>query len=71
MSASPMPAMQPVLDEIRFHWGSAYRIAVIDGTWTAWRRDGRGGPLEDPLPGGLLRLIRADYVAMPVPRNAP
>ncbi len=59
------------LDEIRFHWGEAYHLAVIDGVWTAWRRDGRGGTLEDPLPGGLLALIRADYAALPVPRDLP
>ena len=62
-------AAESALDELRFHWGSAYHLAVIDGTWTAWRRDGRGGRLTDPLPGGLLLLIRADYAAMPVPRD--
>ena len=44
---------------------------IIDGTWTAWRRDGQGGRIADPSPEGLLRLIRADYAAMPVPRDLP
>ena len=59
------------LDEIRFYWGSAYHLAIIDGAWTAWRRDGRGGRIADQSPGGLLRLIRADYAALPVLRDLP
>ena len=38
------------LEELRFHWGSAYDIAFIDGVWTARRRDGRGVSIADPLP---------------------
>ena len=59
------------LDELEFHWGSAYDIALVDDMWTARRRDGRGGTLADPLPEGLLLAIRADYAAMPVPRDLP
>jgi hypothetical protein len=59
------------LDELRFHWGSAYDIALVDGMWTAQRRDGRGGTLADPLPKGLRLRIQADYAAMPVPRDLP
>jgi hypothetical protein len=58
------------LDEIRFHWGSAYDVGR-GGMFTARRRDGRGGPLASPLPEGLLLAIRADYAACPVPRNLP
>jgi hypothetical protein len=58
------------LDELRFHWGSAYDIDVTGGTWTARRRDGRG-TLADPLPEGLRLRILADYAAMPVPRDLP
>jgi len=57
------------LDELRFHWGSAYDIGFAGGMWTARRKDGRGGTLADPSPGGLLRQIRADYAAQPVPRS--
>ncbi len=42
-----------------------------DGVWTAWRKDGRGSMLADPLPEGLRLRILADYAAMPVPRNLP
>ena len=59
------------LDELRFHWGGAYDIAVARGVFIATRRDGRGGRLADPSPEGLLRQIRADYAAMPVPRDLP
>ena len=59
------------LDELRFHWGDAYDIAVAGGVFTALRRDGRGGRLADPSPRGLFRQIRADYAAMPVPRDLP
>jgi hypothetical protein len=58
-----------MLDEPRFHWGSAYDIDAADGMYTATRRDGRGGSLADPSPGGLLRQIRADYAALPVSRS--
>ncbi len=59
------------LDDLRFHWGSAYDIDLDDGKCTAWRKDGKGAPLADPLPEGLRLRILADYAAMPVPRNLP
>jgi hypothetical protein len=59
------------LEELEFHWGSAYHLAVIDGMCTAWRKDGRGGTLTDPLPEALRLRILADYAAMPVPRDLP
>jgi hypothetical protein len=57
------------LDELRFHWGSAYDIGAVGGVCTARRRDGKGAPLTDPLPEGLRLRIQADYEAMPVPRD--
>ncbi len=57
------------LDEVEFHWGSAYHVAVVDGVCTARRRDGKGGTLTDPLPEGLRLRIVADYHADPVPRD--
>ena len=59
------------LDELRFRWGEAYNIALVDGMWTARRKDGRGGMLTDPLPEGLRLRIQADYAALPVPRDLP
>jgi hypothetical protein len=60
-----------ILEELRFHWGSAYHLAVIDGVCTARRKDGRGGKLADRLPEGLRLQIMADYERMPVPRDLP
>ena len=57
------------LDELRFHWGSAYDIGADGGMFTALRRDGKGAPLTDPLPEGLRLRIQADYTVMPVPRD--
>ncbi len=59
------------LDELEFHWGSAYHLAVTDGVCIAWRRDGKGSTLTSPVPEGLRLLIVADYAAMPVPRDLP
>ena len=68
--AASQPAEEVgTLDELRFHWGSAYDIAMADGMWTARRKDSRGGTLTDPLPEGLRLRIQADYAAMPVPRD--
>jgi len=59
------------LEEVEFHWGSAYHLAVVDGVCTARRRDGKGGTLTDPVPEGLHLQIVADYRADPVPRDPP
>ncbi len=65
------PADADALAELKFHWGSAYHLAVGGGMYTAQRRDGKGTTLADPLPEGLRQLILADYAAMPVPRDLP
>ena len=41
--------IRAALDELEFHWGSAYHIAVADGMYTAQRLDGKGVPLTDPF----------------------
>lgn len=70
-SDNPAPMGADPLDELEFHWGSAYHIAMADGICTARRRDGQGSTLTDPTLEGLRLLIRADYAAMPVSRNLP
>jgi len=57
------------LDELRFHWGSAYDIGSEGGAYTARRRDGKGAILADALPEGLRLQIVADYKRMAVPRS--
>ncbi len=70
--AASQPAEEVgTLDELRFHWGEAYHIAIVSGMWTAQRKDGRGGTLTDPLPEGLRLRIQADYASTPVPRDLP
>jgi hypothetical protein len=68
-SDNPAPTGADPLDELEFHRGSAYHIAMADGICTARRRDGQGSTLADPLPEGLRLRILADYHADPVPRD--
>ena len=70
-AAASRGEIRAALDELEFHWGSAYHIAVEDGMYTARRLDGKGVALTDPLPAGLRLRIQADYAAMPVPRDLP
>jgi hypothetical protein len=56
------------LGELRFHWGSAYRLSYGAGTWTAARLD-TGARLTAPSSGELWELIRKDYAANPVSRE--
>jgi hypothetical protein len=55
------------LDELRFHWGSAYLIEHLGSRWIAQRRDSHATISADS-PEGLLEKIRADYAARRVPR---
>ena len=53
-------------------WGSAYRITRTRGTtrpYQAERRDDPAVLLTAASPGALRDLIRADYLARPVPRE--
>jgi hypothetical protein len=56
------------LESLQFHWGSAYRIThPRPGTWLAQRRDDRA-TLRAATPDELLKALRQDYAARPVPR---
>lgn len=56
------------LNELCFHWGSAYLIQhPAADVWVAQRRDTRE-TLRDMTPLGLRDKIVADYTARPVPR---
>ncbi len=53
-------------------WGSAYLITRAPGTarpCRAGRRDDPAVILAAASPGALRELIRADYLARPVPRE--
>jgi hypothetical protein len=60
---------QPPLEELRWHWGSAYVIwyAIERDVWLAERRDDHE-TLRASSAGGLRDTIAADYAARPVPR---
>ena len=59
------------LEELTFHWGSAYDIEVGGEEYTARRKDGKGPVLSDLSPEGLRMQISGDYAANPVPRDLP
>ena len=53
-------------------WGSAYQITRVPGEvhpYRAERRDDPAVSLTAATPGALRELIRADYLARPVPRE--
>lgn len=56
------------LDELRWHWGSAYLVRRISGRWVAQRRDSHA-TVSAADPDQLLGLIRADYATRPMPRD--
>lgn len=56
------------LDDLRWHWGSAYLLKRLGGRWVAQRRDSHS-TISAIGPDQLLGLIRADYQAHPVPRD--
>lgn len=54
-------------------WDSAYLITRAPGTAHPYRAERRDDPtvaLTAATPGALRELIRADYLARPVPREA-
>jgi len=56
------------LADLRYHWGSAYKITSRNAVFRAVRRD--DGSAVTALTADSLRTeIRADYAARPVPRS--
>jgi hypothetical protein len=62
-------AVDEALEALRYHWGDAYDIGVGAGRWEARRVDGLGSVFAALSADGLEEKIRADYGAMPVPRD--
>jgi hypothetical protein len=54
--------------DVRWHWGSAYKVFRSLGSCRATRRDETGKTLIARDPGELVGKIRADYRGNPVPR---
>ena len=48
------------LDELIWHWGMAYRIWAVDGTWYA-RRNDHSEIMQAADPERLSFMIRDDY----------
>ena len=63
-----MMAQEWTLGDLRWHWGSAYRIEYRRGEWRAARLDGKR-TLTAATAVELLKAIRADYWREPVPRD--
>jgi hypothetical protein len=59
------------LDEIRWHWDSAYNVEHLGGLWLAQRLDKSRATVSARTPDELMEKIRADYAAEPVPRDRP
>ena len=57
------------LADLRWHWGPAYKITAPYGMFRAERRDD-GAAVSCATAAGLRTLIRDDYTARPVPRDA-
>lgn len=58
------------LDDLRWHWGEAYLIHHLGpDVWVAQRRDSRQ-TIGAQDPETLRELIKADYAASPVSRQA-
>jgi len=59
------------LGHLRWNWGDdAYGFGVLPGpVFAAWRLDGSGEPMTHENLVELGRLVRADYIRRPVPRD--
>jgi len=65
----PVGDWERPLDELRWHWGSAYLISFFEpDNWVAQRRDNRE-TLRADNPVDLREKIVADYTAHPVSRQ--
>jgi hypothetical protein len=66
-----MTGTRDALEDLQWHWGSAYLITGAAGHWIAQRRDD-GRTLTASSPDGLRDLMIEDYAERPVSRdNAP
>jgi hypothetical protein len=63
-------ARAAALDDLDWHWGEAYDLAVTKAGWVAKRLD-NGRSLVAGSPAELRALITADYAATPVSRDLP
>jgi hypothetical protein len=70
MQTMEMTMSESALQDLDFHWGEAYDLAVTCAGWVAKRLD-NGRALLAIGPDSLRQQIRADYSAEPVRRDLP
>lgn len=60
------------LEDLRWHWGSAYLIHYFKTAdkWVAQRRDSQA-TISAGSAGELRQMITDDYARRPVPRDGP
>lgn len=63
-------AREAALNDLDWHGGKCYDLAVTRAGWVAKRLD-NGRSLVAASPAELRALIVADYAAAPVPRDLP
>lgn len=56
------------LESVRWHWGEAYEIDLVEGVWRARRLDGLGEWTTAPNADKLSDEILLDYLQQPVLR---
>ncbi|HEV2370726.1 MAG TPA: hypothetical protein VGS19_01040 [Streptosporangiaceae bacterium] len=56
------------IENLRWHWGEAYKITWAEGAFRATRRD-TGAEVSAGTAAEVHQLIRDDYSANPVPRD--
>jgi hypothetical protein len=67
-TAQVRTARQAALNDLDYHWGEAYDLAVTRAGWVAKRRDNNRA-LVGESPEELRALILADDTAWPVARD--
>lgn len=68
-AAAADPTMLNELDTLRWNWGEAYEIIVVDDVkWRARRRDGLGEWMSASSASELRHQILNDYLLKPIPR---
>ena len=65
-TGGPADRDKAALDDLRWHWGTAYDIGFDGKCWTA-QRGTTGRLLSSETPYGLRDLIVSDYSARPRP----
>ena len=69
MTEREAPRSAAALNDLDWHWGGAYDLAVTRAGWVAKRLDNNRALVVASSPEELRTLIQADYGAEPVSRD--